>query len=181
MNRQNRIAEVKSQVDALKPLQAESAAELDALPPALRATARQATKLSKANCDCKQMNWYGKLPLEMQCPYCGAYAAHHVVRTEPKASAANSFLKIQTTNPLPFCWSSFRNTKGKTNSSEKLNVHSRAVRSGKDSIAFQLEGNKYRWLVARLRLKRLAFSLVARPTVLRISLITTVGRQLKFG
>ena len=31
------------------------------------------------------MNWYGKSPLEMECPHCGAYAAHRVVRTEPKA------------------------------------------------------------------------------------------------
>ena len=31
------------------------------------------------------MNWYGKSPLEMECPHCGAYGAHRVVRTEPKA------------------------------------------------------------------------------------------------
>ena len=30
------------------------------------------------------MNWYGKSPLEMKCPWCGAYGAHPVVRTEPK-------------------------------------------------------------------------------------------------
>jgi type I restriction enzyme, S subunit len=35
VNRQNHIAEVKSQVDALKPLQAESAAEVDVLLPSI--------------------------------------------------------------------------------------------------------------------------------------------------